>query len=210
MPKNESIEAKIKETATKLFFEKGYEGTTIRDIVKEADTNVALLNYYFRSKEKLFNSILTENLIKLSAPVAQIVKSDADLEGKIDQFLDVYTEYLLENPHFPVFLLSELQKKPQNFLDLLPENNIFKSLAEIFQANIDESGKKLNEQDVLNLVTNLLAMTLMPIISKNLYLSFYKMDEENFMEFVRDRKPLIKKMIIDIYNGMIKNEEEKN
>lgn len=48
-----STEEKILKAATKVFTEKGYAGTRTRDIAEEAGINLALLNYYFRSKEKL-------------------------------------------------------------------------------------------------------------------------------------------------------------
>src|SRR5688500_7452128 len=60
-----STEEKIKEAARKVFTKKGYAATRTRDIAEEADINLALLNYYFRSKEKLFDIVMTENLQQL-------------------------------------------------------------------------------------------------------------------------------------------------
>ena len=57
-----STEQKIKEAARKLFTEKGFDAVKTRDIAEEAGLNLALLNYYFRSKEKLFEIIMLENL----------------------------------------------------------------------------------------------------------------------------------------------------
>ena len=55
---NLSTEEKIKAAARKVFMEKGYGASRTRDIAEEAGINLALLNYYFRSKEKLFNEII--------------------------------------------------------------------------------------------------------------------------------------------------------
>jgi AcrR family transcriptional regulator len=52
---------KIKDTARILFHQKGFSGTRTRDIVETANINLDLLNYYFRSKEKLFRLIMTED-----------------------------------------------------------------------------------------------------------------------------------------------------
>ena len=57
MKKDISTEEKIKEAARKIFHKKGYAGTRTRDIAEEAGINLALLNYYYRSKEKLFELI---------------------------------------------------------------------------------------------------------------------------------------------------------
>ena len=48
----------IMEVAVTLFSEKGYEGTSIRDLAHAADVNIAMINYYFGSKEKLFVALL--------------------------------------------------------------------------------------------------------------------------------------------------------
>src|ERR1700748_2737311 len=56
-----STEEKIKAAAKKLFTQKGFAATRTRDIAEEAGINLALLNYYFRSKEKLFELIMMEN-----------------------------------------------------------------------------------------------------------------------------------------------------
>lgn len=55
-----TTEEKIRQAATKVFMEKGFDGTTTRDIAAEANINLALLNYYFRSKQKLFDSVFDE------------------------------------------------------------------------------------------------------------------------------------------------------
>ncbi len=59
---DQSTEEKIKEAARTVFTRKGYAATRTRDIAKEANINLALLNYYFRSKEKLFGLIMMEKM----------------------------------------------------------------------------------------------------------------------------------------------------
>src|ERR1700733_13708884 len=60
--KNASTEEKIKAAARKVFTQKGYAATRTRDIAEESGLNLALINYYFRSKEKLFDIIMVENM----------------------------------------------------------------------------------------------------------------------------------------------------
>ena len=60
--KDSSTEEKIKIAARHVFHIKGYAGTRTRDIAEEAGINLALLNYYFRSKEKLFEIVMMETL----------------------------------------------------------------------------------------------------------------------------------------------------
>ncbi len=48
----------ILNNALKLFCQKGFDGTSVRDIASEADVNLAMINYYFGSKEKLFQNVI--------------------------------------------------------------------------------------------------------------------------------------------------------
>ena len=60
--KDNNTEARIKEAARIVFLNKGFAATRTRDIAEEAGINLALLNYYFRSKQKLFNLIMLDAL----------------------------------------------------------------------------------------------------------------------------------------------------
>ena len=57
----------IIETTLQLFAEKGFEGTSIRDIAEKASVNVAMVNYYFGSKEKLFEKIIEHKAAQKAA-----------------------------------------------------------------------------------------------------------------------------------------------
>ena len=81
-----STEEKIKEAARVVFHKKGYAATRTRDIAEEADINLALLNYYFRSKEKLFDLIMVETLSGFLQHLTAILNDGkTSLEKKIEQ-----------------------------------------------------------------------------------------------------------------------------
>ena len=69
-----STEEKIKNAARIIFHQKGYAGTKTRDIAEEAGINLALLNYYFRSKEKLFGIIMVESLQSFRLSMMDVIK----------------------------------------------------------------------------------------------------------------------------------------
>ena len=82
----DSAEKKILEAARKLFTEKGYDATKTRDIAEEAGINLALLNYYFRSKEKLFEIIMLENIGHFFQGVLVIVNDEkTTVQEKIEK-----------------------------------------------------------------------------------------------------------------------------
>ena len=106
-----SAEQKIKEAAKRLFTQKGYSATKTRDIAAEAGINLALLNYYFRSKEKLFDIIMMENLQQFAMGILTIMMdNEKKLDEKIEILVDNYIDMLSANPDLPFFVLNEMRK----------------------------------------------------------------------------------------------------
>lgn len=85
----------------RLFAEKGYEGTSVRDIAQDAGVNVAMISYYFGSKEKLLEAIYAYR-ISLSKVQLETLLQDKELTPtqKIERLIDNYVEKILRNPHF--------------------------------------------------------------------------------------------------------------
>src|SRR5882672_3266473 len=96
--KNDTTEEKILAAARKVFTTKGMSGARMQDIADEAGINKALLHYYFKNKQKLFEEIFMEAAGKLFPKINQIFKSDQPLFIKIEQFCDEYITVVLENP----------------------------------------------------------------------------------------------------------------
>jgi len=104
-----STEERLKEAARTVFTRKGYAATKVRDIAAEADINLALVNYYFRSKEKLFELIMAEAIQKLFDKIQPIIYNESTtITEKIELIADHYINLLIENPDLPLFFVSEV------------------------------------------------------------------------------------------------------
>src|SRR5215831_12055606 len=111
-----SSEERIKMAAKKVFTRKGYAATRTRDIAQEAGMNLALLNYYYRSKEKLFHLVMEEKLQLLLGIISPIITDpESSLEEKIEKLTTQYLDMLLANPDLPLFVLSEIRQHPEGF-----------------------------------------------------------------------------------------------
>src|SRR6476620_8054618 len=108
--KPENAEEKILAAARKVFLEKGFAATRTRDIAEEAGINLALLNYYFRSKEKLFQLVMIEKVQLMFGVLLPIINNgELELETKVERIVENYIKLLSENPDLPLFVLSELK-----------------------------------------------------------------------------------------------------
>ncbi|MEZ4908540.1 MAG: TetR/AcrR family transcriptional regulator [Saprospiraceae bacterium] len=104
----ESTKDKILIAAKELFIEKGFGGTTMRDISTHANINKGLLHYYFQNKNKLFESVLQMATFQFIPKVDNIVHLDINFESKMELIVDEYIEFLINNPQLPPFVLNEM------------------------------------------------------------------------------------------------------
>lgn len=180
-----STEEKIIEAARKVFLEKGYAATRTRDIAEEAEINLALLNYYFRSKEKLFQLVMAEKLQQLFSVVLPIVNNDElTLEQKLETLAENYIDLLIDNPDLPIFILSEIRAKPERFKDRLQVQHILKNSSLVSQLR-----KKRPDVEPVHFIVSLLGMTVFPFIAKPILFS----DTTKFNILMEERKTLVAK-----------------
>ncbi|PWG78107.1 TetR/AcrR family transcriptional regulator, partial [Pararcticibacter amylolyticus] len=112
-----STEEKIRQAAHKVFTRKGYAATRTRDIAEEAGINLALLNYYFRSKEKLFAKIMTDSLQHFMTGIKAVLNDETtSLEEKIERIVINYTDMFMDEPDLPLFIMSEVRTDPDRLL----------------------------------------------------------------------------------------------
>lgn len=182
-----STEDKIKEAARKVFTSKGYAATRTRDIAEEAGINLALLNYYFRSKEKLFEIIMAEKMFKLFNVLAPVIDdSKTSLEKKVETIVVNYIDLLRENPDLPLFVLSEIRTNPKRFSEQLRVGPLLQNSALVKQ--LKEKRPDLNP---LHFVISLLGMTVFPFIMKPVIFDVMPDNAKVFDTLVQERKKLI-------------------
>lgn len=182
-----STEDKILIAASKVFTEKGFSGTRTRDIAEEAGINLALLNYYFRSKEKLFGQVMKVKIVLLFGQIIPIITNEkTTLDEKIDLATEKYIDILSKNPNLPIFVISEIQKKNSELTSVIPINKVFKNSSIIKQ--IKERRPDLNP---LHFLVTFLGMTIFPFVAKPVLTAFEIIDDKEFQNFVEERRKLI-------------------
>ncbi|MBN8623775.1 MAG: TetR/AcrR family transcriptional regulator [Flavobacteriales bacterium] len=198
MSENEiSTEDKILLAASKVFTEKGFAGARTRDIADEAGINLALLNYYFRSKEKLFDQVMKVKIVLLFGKIIPIISNEkTTIEEKIDLASEKYFEILSKNPNLPLFVISEIQKKNSDIKSILPVEKILMNSVIIQQ--IKEKNPELNP---FHFLLNFLGMTVFPFLARPVFQNFHIMNDDEFKKFVEERKTLVPQWIKLILNS---------
>jgi AcrR family transcriptional regulator len=181
-----STEEKFKEAARIVFTKKGYAATKTRDIAEQAGLNLALLNYYFRSKERLFEIVMIEKVQQLLAFMSPVLNNpDTSLHEKIDLITPSYIDMLIKNPDLPLFVLSEIKNNPERFGKMIQANNILQSS---FMRQLAEEKKDVNP---IQLFLNFLGMMVFPFIVKPVLQTIVPMNEDAYVQLLEERKVLI-------------------
>lgn len=87
----------ILQAAEKLFSEQGYDGTSVRDIAKSATINIAMISYYFGSKEKLLESLIIYRISDMRLQMENLYREDLTPLEKIDRLIELYIKRINAN-----------------------------------------------------------------------------------------------------------------
>ena len=195
---DQSTEEKILDAAKKVFVSKGMFGARMQDIADEAGINKALLHYYFRSKEKLFEVIFIAAAQKLFPRINFIFESDMPLFEKIEHFSEEYITVMIENPYLPLFVLNEISQDPETFLNKIwGKQNLPRP--QKFLDQIEKEVKKgtIKRISPLQLLMNLISMTIFPFVAKPMFQFNLHLDELQYRAIMEQRKKEVPKFIID-------------
>lgn len=196
--KDKTTEEKILAAAKKVFVSKGMAGARMQDIADEAAINKALLHYYFRNKEKLFEVIFMEAASKLFPKINEVFTSDQPLFEKIESFCSEYITVIAENPYLPLFVLNEINQDPEYFLQKVWSGRS-KPKPEKFLQQIEREVKKgtIKKISPVSLLMNLVSLTIFPFVAKPMFQKNLGLDEVQFKTIMEQRKKEIPKFIID-------------
>jgi len=188
--KGQGTEERILETARAVFLSRGFHATSMGDIAEAMGISRSALNYYFRSKERLFEAVFLDQLEQFIPHLTGIIYSDLPLEKKIEGFVHGYLDMLKGNPHLPHFMMMELNRDPEKILDRIRMGGLFNPAA---QAKLEEQLRDLNpELPLSQLMLNLMSLCIFPFVARPMVSEFLGDDSaEAFERYIDQRKGII-------------------
>ncbi|RYJ38158.1 TetR family transcriptional regulator [Flavobacterium anhuiense] len=190
--KDSSTEEKIKTAAKTVFYKKGFAATRTRDIAEEAGLNLALLNYYFRSKAKLFEIIMAETFAGFIGSMKVILDDEkTSLEQKVITIAERYIDFISVEPEIPTFILTEIRNNPEELLKRLPIKEIVNDSVFIKQFQEAVQNKEITEPNPLHFLMNLLGLVVFPFIVKPIIMGSRNLETEQFHALMQERKKKI-------------------
>lgn len=195
--KKDNTEEKILIAAQSVFTRKGMDGSRMQEIADEAAINKALLHYYFRTKQKLFDAIFNKVFRQISPNLNTIIQSELSIEEKLEIFIENYIDLLLKNPFLPSFILREINRDPEFLASVIKSTGV--NPKEIFSMLEKEmEAGKIKNMDPKEMLINILALCIFPVAARPLMqIMFFDNTKKSYDDFLLQRKKTVTQFIFD-------------
>ena len=193
----QTTEVTILDAAKRVFLRKGYAAARMQEVADEADINKAMLHYYFRSKEKLFNVILAEAVGRV-APIINRTLTEPGLSvlEKLELISERHMQVIFQEPHLPLFLIHELSQRRDTIAKEIGEQVDQSALLAFFQQVTEEGlAGKIKQVDPVHLILNAISLTVFPFVIGPIVQAMSGASPENYEAILKDRKEEVRKAL---------------
>ncbi|GAB3721249.1 MULTISPECIES: TetR/AcrR family transcriptional regulator [Flavobacterium] len=195
--KTENTETEILIAAKEIFQQKGMAGARMQEIADKAKINKALLHYYYRSKQLLFEAVFKSAFSLLAPQLNKVLNDDSDLFEKIRKFTENYVSFVIKHPYLPNFVIQELNKNPEFVQKLRSEKN-FPSI-EKFKLQVSDAINQgiIKPIEAEQLFINIISLNIFPFIGEPLLMALVNVDKESYNKILENRKTEVAEFIIN-------------
>lgn len=196
--KHNDVRAKIIDVSRELFTRKGFRETTVRDIAAAAGITPAMVNYYFQSKHKLFETIFEESFDILISKVLSAIDSGLPFFEMIREWVYSYYEVMKELPHLPAFILTEISRNPELFGERFRLRDTYQMYAKLAIRINEEQTRGVIRKDmtVSDFLLNIASLSVFPFIFSPVATSLLNLGQKEYEEMLDKHKESVAAFII--------------
>lgn len=186
-----NMEQTILESATELFLKKGFKATSTTEIAKEAGCNQALVHYYYRTKDRLFEAIFQQKVKFFVGALLDIGKEELPFLEKLEKKVISHFEAIESNPRLPLFFLNELSANPDRIetikqaVGTLPQQAVHQLETEL---NSEIEKGAVRPISVRDLLMSIVSLNIMAFMGAPMFKVMTGMSEEEYQKFLNQRK----------------------
>jgi TetR/AcrR family transcriptional regulator len=178
----------IRDTAKHLFFAEGKLHATTQEIADAAGVNRTLVNYYFRSRDILFDQVFNEAQEVFSSTLDEVFESSMPFKEKIRNLINVFIEETTQYPYRQLFIITEMNRDLVLYSKRSRVNKV-KSFIEEIQQEMDNG--ELRKMDPRHFIINLFSLMAHPLITAPLQQAIFGMNDDEYAKLMEERKELI-------------------
>ncbi len=203
-------EDRIFESATEIFMEKGMDGARMKDIANHAGINKALLHYYYRTKEHLFEAVFEKMAAVVFSRFTPVFDENATLEEKIRFFFREHISFLQKNPRLPAFILNEINRNPDRMKKLLQRFSINEVWDNLERLHHDELIRyNITREMMPQLMTSIAAISIFPFAAKGILEVLFEKSGYDYNDYLEKRKDFAADFVIRAIKGPDHGRNEK-
>ena len=199
----------IIDTAQRLFSLKGFDGTSVRDIAEEAGVNVAMISYYFGSKEKLLEAIFEIKIGRVQMRVEELLKDNSiSTIQKINTLVDEHIEKMMDSQQFYKIMISE-QINNTNTAIIQKIKQLKVRNAELITELVKEGQKKgdfKKKIDVVLMLNTMIGTVWQSMLSKEHFREFTNSQNLTDEEYENQLKKKLSTHIKTLFKAILTNE----
>ncbi len=199
--KEKPTEELILDAAMKVFTRKGFAAARMEEIAKEAGINRALLHYYHRDKQTMFNRIFESRFKEFFKGLFVIFESDnISLFEKIKRMVDHEINTLIKHPDLARFIITEIAQSPDLLLEYGKKLGVNpRMFIEAFEKQVakEVSERVIKPIEGRQLLINIMSLCIYPFVARPIIQTMMSLDETNFYNMAEQRKKELSEFIIN-------------
>ena len=165
----QSKEQQILAAAEQEFLTRGYDGARTTSIAQAAGVTHAMLHYYFRTKEQLFERIVDEKFEAISDSMFAIMGDPSlPIVERIKGGIAAHFDFVAENPLLPRFVINEIISRPERY-ELLHKRigNIIDNISNGLQSEIDHAAERgeMEKMDIKMLFISIMSLNIFTFVA---------------------------------------------
>lgn len=190
----------ILEAAVKEFSTKGFDGARTSAIASAAGVTHAMLHYYFRTKENLFERIFKEKLgYIIDMVLTPVIESEGDIRSRIVKAVEAHFDFILANRDLPVFFITTVLSRPEAYRDVISGlSSVAAERIAALQKELDKAHRRgeICKVDAISLVGDVASLNVFPFLAYRMVMAVAASGPDDFEVFLRARKRESVEMIL--------------
>ena len=193
MEETQNTEEKILAAAEEVFMKARYDGARMQEIANKAEINKAMLHYYFRSKDKLFEKIFDGKVKHFFPEISEELEKGQTFIRKVDFMIDAYISLIIRFPYIPLFVLNTVNKdNGASFITKLPIS-LIKKISGEYMAALEKG--EVRKVDPFQLVISILSMCAFPFVARPIIMQAGNLTKADFNQLMEERKAELKRYL---------------
>jgi AcrR family transcriptional regulator len=198
--KEGNTEQQILEAAERLFLDKGFALTSTTEIAKVAGCNQALVHYYFRTKDQLFDAIFERKVYLFMSAFLEIDSEELSFQERLKRKVEAHYDILSANPKLPFLFVNELTTNPERIktvrekIDATSQSFFFRLKTELEEEIQKGNIRPMNSID---LILTIIAMNATLFIVSPMIKVISNISDEDFQKILAHRKEENVKIILN-------------